>query len=223
VTPRGRRSRFEYRHASMGAMRRRLPWVIALPLAFAGSWVAHLVGRALVPGAIEGSEAAEHLERATVTHGGPPTLAVAAVVAPFVAVALVVFAARSWTEVRGRSLRGAGAIWFLILPAVAYVSGELLERLTSGGSEAPSLHAIREPALLLALALQIPFGVVAYAIARLLLAAALGIVARVRRAVPETRRPQRADFEPKTWIPPARWSCLVGARGLRGPPVVLPS
>jgi hypothetical protein len=204
-------------------MRRRLPWVIALPLAFAGSWVAHLVGRALAPGAIEGSEAAEHLERATVTHGGPPTLAVAAVVAPLVAVALVVFAARSWTKARGRSWRGARAIWFLILPAVAYASGELLERLTSGGSEALSLHALREPGLLLALALQIPFGVVAYAIARLLLAAALGIVARVRRAVPETRRPQRADVEPKTWIPPARWSCLVGARGVRGPPVVLPS
>ena len=203
-------------------MRRRLPWVIALPLAFAGSWVAHLVGRALAPGAIEGSEAAEHLERATVTHGGPPTLAVAAVVAPFVAVALVVFAARSWTEVRGRSWRGAGAIWFLILPAVAYVVGELLERLSSGGSEALSLHALREPGLLLALAFQIPFGVVAYAIARLLLAA-LAIVARVRRAVPEARRPQRADVEPITWIPPARWSCLVGAGGLRGPPVVLPS
>ena len=203
-------------------MRRRLPWVIALPLAFAGSWVAHLVGRALAPGAIEGSEAAEHLERATVTYGGRPILAVAAVVAPFVAVALVVFAARLWTKARGRSWRGAGAIWFLILPAVAYASGELLERLTSGG-EALSLHALREPGLLLALALQIPFGVVAYAIARLLLAAALAIVARVRTPVPKTRRPQRADFEPKTWIPPARWSCLVGARGLRGPPVVLPS
>lgn len=203
-------------------MRRRLPWVIALPLAFAGSWVAHLVGRALAPGAIEGSEAAEHLERATVTHGGPPTLAVAAVVAPFVAVALVVFAARLW-KARGRSWRGPGAIWFLILPGVAYVVGELLERLSSGGSEALSLHALREPGLLLALAFQIPFGVVAYAIARLLLAAALAIVARVRRAVPETRRPQRADVEPITWLPPARWSCLVGARGLRGPPVVLPS
>jgi hypothetical protein len=207
----------------MGVMRRRLPWVIALPLAFAGPWVAHLAGRALAPGAIEGSEAGEHLERATVTHGGPPMLAVAAVVAPFVAASLVVFAVRLWAKARGRPWRGAGAIWFLILPAVAYVVGELLERLPSGASEALSLHALREPELLLALALQIPFGVVAYAIARLLLAAALAIVARVRRAVAATRRPQRADVEPVTWIPPARWSCLVGARGLRGPPVVLPS
>lgn len=204
-------------------MRRRLPWVIALPLAFAGSWVAHQAGRALVPGAIEGSEAGEHLERATVTHGAPPTLAVAALVAPFVAVGLVVFAARLWTKARGRSGRGAGAMWFLILPAVAYVSGELLERFTSGGSEALSLHALREPGLLLALALQIPFGVVAYAIARLLLTAALAIVARVRRRVPKRRRPQGSDGEPITWIAPRRWSCLVGARGLRGPPVVLPS
>jgi hypothetical protein len=204
-------------------MRRRFPWVIALPIAFAGSWIAHVAGRAIAAGPIEGSEATEHLERATSTHGGASPLGVAAVLAPFVAIALIVFAARLWTKARGRSWRGAGAGWFLVLPAVAYVMGELLERLTSGGSEALSLHALREPGLLLALALQVPFGVVAYAIARLLLAAARAIVARVRSSVAETQRPKRSSVGPVTWIAPARWSCLVGARGLRGPPVVLPS
>jgi hypothetical protein len=202
-------------------MRRRLPWVIALPLTFAGSWVAHVIGKAAA-GSIEGSEAAEHLERAAITRGGPAMLPVAAVVAPFVAIALVVFAARLLTKARGRSWRGAGASWFLILPALAYFTGEFLERLT-GGSEALSLHVLREPGLLLALALQVPFGAVAYAFARLLLAAARAIVARVRASLPDPLRPQRADIKPDTWIAPARWSCLVGARGLRGPPVVLPS
>jgi len=204
-------------------MRRRFPWVIALPIAFAGSWTAHVAGRAIAAGPVEGSEATEHLERANITHGGAPPLGVAAVLAPFVAIALIVFAAWLWTKVRRKSWRGAGARWFLVLPAVAYVMGELLERLTSGGSEALGLHALREPGLLLALVLQVPFGALAYAMARLLLAAARAIVAKVRKSVPDTQRPQRSDVGPVAWIAPARWYCLVGARGLRGPPVVLPS
>jgi hypothetical protein len=150
-------------------------------------------------------------------------LGVAAVLAPFAAVALIVLAARLWTKTTARVWRGAGPAWFLILPAVAYVTGEFLERVTSGGSEALSLHAFHEPGLLVALALQVPFGAVAYTIARLLLAAAQAIVSKVRRLVPAPLRPQRADVEPATWIAPPRWSCLVGAHGLRGPPVVLPS
>jgi hypothetical protein len=204
-------------------MRLRLPWVIALPIAFAGSWTAHVVGRAIAAGSIEGSEATEHFERATSTHGGATPLGVAAVLAPFVAIALIVLAARSWTKARGRSWRGAGARWFLVLPAVAYVTGELLERITNGGSEALNFHVLREPGLLLALVLQVPFGALAYAIARLLLAAGRAIVAKVRKSVPDTQRPQRSDVGPVARIAPARWSCLVGARGVRGPPVVLPS
>jgi hypothetical protein len=203
-------------------MRRRLPWLIALPTAFAGSWAAHAVGRAMTAGSLEESEATEHLERAAVTHGGSVMLRGTALLAPFVAVALLVFAARLSTKARGRSWRGAGPGWFLILPALAFVTGELLERLTSGG-EALSVHALREPGLLLALALQVPFGAIAYAVARLLLTAARAIVARVRASAPDPRRPQRADVEPVTRIAPTRWACLVGARGLRGPPVMLPS
>jgi hypothetical protein len=150
-------------------------------------------------------------------------LGVAALLAPFAAVALIVLAARLWTKTTARVWRGADPAWFLVLPALAYVTGEFLERLMSGGSEALSLHAFHEPGLLLALALQVPFGAVAYAIARLLLAAARAVVAKVRRLVPAALRPQRADVEPVTWIAPPRWSCLVGAHGLRGPPVGLPS
>jgi len=69
----------------------------------------------------------------------------------------------------------------------------------------------------------VPFGVFAYAIARLLLAAGRAVVSKIRRWVPPALRPQRADVEPVTWIAPPHWSCLVGAHGLRGPPLVLPS
>jgi hypothetical protein len=204
-------------------MRRRLPWALSLPLAFVGSWLAHVIGRAMTAGSIEGSGATEQLERTTTTHAGATTLGVAAVLAPFAAIASVVLVARLWTKAQGRSWRGAGPGWFLILPALAYVTGEFLERLMSGGSDALSLHAFHEPGLVVAFALQVPLGAAAYAIARLLLAAARAVVSKVRRLVPAALRPQRTDVEPITWIAPFRWSCLAGAHGLRGPPVVLPS
>lgn len=204
-------------------MRHRLPWALTLPLALAGSWFAHVVGRAMAAGSAEGSEVAEHLERSTTANGGATALGVAAVLAPFAAVALIVIAAWLWTRTEGRSWRGAGPGWFLILPAMAYITGELLERLIGGGRGALSLHVTHEPGLLLAVVLQAPFGAVAYVIARLLLAAARAIVAKVRRSVPAPQRSRRADVKPVTWIAPERWSCLVGAHGLRGPPVVLPS
>jgi len=204
-------------------MRRRLPWALTLPLALAGSWLAHVIGRAMTADLIEGSEAAEHFERTTSAHAWATTLGVAAVLAPFAAIALIVLAARLWTKTQGRSWRGAGPGWFLILPALAYITGQLLERLMAGGSEALSFHAVHEPGLLLALALHVPFGAVAYGIARLLLAAARALVAKVRGLAPGAPCPKPADVEPVTWIAPARWSCLVGARGLRGPPIVLPS
>ncbi|MBI3647602.1 MAG: hypothetical protein HY240_02415 [Actinobacteria bacterium] len=203
-------------------MQRRLPWILALPLAFGGSWIAHAVGRALVGRPAGGTEASAHLERATTGHAGAVSLGVAAVLAPFLAIALVLFGAWWWTRARGRAWRGAGPGWFLVLPALAYVSGELLERLTSGGTEVLTLHAMQEPGLLLALALQVPFGAAAYALARLLLAAARTIVSKVRGPAPDTRRRQRADVPLVVRIAPARWSCLVGAHGLRGPPVLLP-
>lgn len=204
-------------------MRRPLPWALAIPLALGGSWIAHVVGRALVAGSIERTAATEHLERATTAHAGTVSLGLAAILAPFAAIALIVLGARCWSRARGKPWRGAGPGWFLILPAFAYVAGELLERLTSGGSQAFSLHAVHEPGLLLALALQVPFGQAAYAIARLLLAAARAIVATVRRLVPDAQHRQRTDVAPMGRIAPARWSCLVGAHGLRGPPVHLPA
>jgi hypothetical protein len=205
------------------AMRRRLPWILALPLALAGSRVAHLVGRALLAGSIEGREAAEHYGRAATAHSGVVSLDLAAAIAPLAAIALIVLIARWWTRSQGKPWGGAGPIWFLILPVLAYLAREFLERLTSGGSEALSLHAAREPGLLLALVLQVPFGALAYVIARLLLATARAIVAKVRKLAPETRPRQQTDVTPSARIAPTRWSCLVGAHGLRGPPVLFPA
>jgi hypothetical protein len=151
------------------------------------------------------------------------SLGLAAILAPFAAIALIVFGARCWNRAKGKASRGAGPGWFLILPAFAYMTGEFLERLMSGGTEAFSLHALHEPGLLLALVLQVPVGAAAYGIARLLVAAARAIVAKVRSIVPDAQRRQRTEVASIARIAPARWSCLVGAHGLRGPPIYLPA
>jgi hypothetical protein len=204
-------------------MRRRLPWALVLPLAFLGSWLAHVVGRSLSAAPVEGSEAAEHLERSGTVHAGAMTLGVAELVGPFAAIAAILLAARLWTRMRGRSWRGASPWWFSILPAVAYLSGESLERLLSGGSAALGIHAIHEPGVLLALALQVPFGAVACVVAFLLLAAARSIVAKVRGLRLADRQPRHVGAVRITRAAPTRWTCLVGAHGVRGPPIVLSS
>ena len=196
-------------------MRRRLPWVLSLPLAFCGSWIAHSLGRALTAGTATGSEAADHIERVG-RQAGATSLGAATLLAPFAGVVLVVLGARLWAMLRCKPWRGAGPVWFLILPLLAFLSSEVLERVVGGGTEALSLHAAREPGLVLALALQIPFGAVAYAIARLLLAAARAIITQASRSGREPRRPQQVVFAPAQRAIPARWSCLVGAHGLRG-------
>ncbi len=63
-------------------MRRRLPWALTLPLAFAGSWLAHVIGRAMTAASIDGSGATEQLEGTTTAHGEASTLGVAAGLAP---------------------------------------------------------------------------------------------------------------------------------------------
>ena len=115
-------------------MRRRLPWALTLPLAFAGSWLAHVIGRAMTAASIDGSGATEQLEGTTTAHGGASTLGVAAGLAPFAAVALIVLAARLWTKSTRRQWRGARPGWFLLLPALAYLTGEFLERLMNAGA-----------------------------------------------------------------------------------------
>jgi hypothetical protein len=98
-------------------MRRPVPWVVSFPMAFAGSWTAHVAGGAIAAGSIGGSEASELLERASITHVGAFPLAVSAVLAPLVAIALIVFAAWLWTKIRGGPCAASGASWFLTPPA----------------------------------------------------------------------------------------------------------
>jgi hypothetical protein len=199
----------------LGVNSRRLPWALALPLMAFGSWSAHAFGRLSHPAVVdEGSlrEAEAH------AHSVASSVGAAAVLAPFAAIGVVVLVAWLFAAARKKPWRGTPLAFFLVLPSVAYALGELAERVFAG--EALAEHASQEPALLLALVLHVAIGVAAYVIARLLLAGVAVVRALIENA-PERQAATGRDFVPQSpELPPVLWTCIVGARGLRGPPPV---
>jgi hypothetical protein len=122
-------------------------------------------------------------------------------------------------KVRGDSFRGLPAWAFLGMPAIGFVVQELFERFLSGGVF--SWRFALEPTFWRGLALQLPVGLAAYLIARLLLGAASSVaelVPPVRPAlVPSLPRATRQlwirEFE--SLIRPAP---LAAAAAGRAPP-----
>ncbi len=182
----------------------------------AGSAAAHAAGRLFAPAAAEGSIARETAERAVV---GRHTAAADLPLVAGIVVSLVLFALChvAWTRARGGWRGRVPAGWFAVLPPLAYVIQELVER---------SLHAenflfnpATEPRFLLALALQVPFGLLAFAMARMLVAAAERI-AEVLRGTRDLRESARARavrwlatvFGPRTHL------ALASGTSERGPP-----
>ncbi len=89
----------------------------------------------------------------------------------------------SWlvARLRGRVRPGASPWLFFSLPPLAYSLQELIERLLH--AEAAPFSAVLEPRFLIGLALQIPVGLVALLVARLL----LRVVHRIFRALARPR------------------------------------
>ncbi len=141
-------------------MRRRLPWLVALPVMAAGSLAAHSLSYLSVSArAAEGG--AEASERASTGSAGYTLLLLGMLAATaVVAVSLLL--------VRGRR-RGVEVSpwWFFVLPPLAFALQELAERLLR--AEAFPFQAALEPRFLLGLLLQLPFGVLALLLARALL------------------------------------------------------
>jgi hypothetical protein len=188
--------------------RRNVVWLITLPLAVVGSQVAHAAGYRLATG--EG-ELAHAL--AASGHGylayAPLALAVCA--------ALVVLAlARELLGALGGDGRASrpSALLFSILAPAIFIAQEHFERLAHDGVFPTSL--VVEKTFLLGLALQVPFALAAYALARLLLRATRAVaqlLASPRVAVLRRQsRWQRGDV----WSPSG---VTTGLRfGPRGPP-----
>jgi hypothetical protein len=194
-------------------MRRSLAWLVAVPLMLAGSEAAHaLAYRFAYP------DLHVRVQALLVTGHGylrwlPLALGVAAAV---VALSLLVTAVDA---ARGRAPRGLPAWAFALLPPMAFVVQEHLERLLHTGVF--PWHEAGTPTFVPGLALQIPFALLAYAIARLLLRTAERagrVVARV--APPRPRLMPIVLAAPAAEPPLPRVALISSGLAKRGPPLL---
>jgi hypothetical protein len=194
-------------------MRRRLPWLIALPVMAAGSIGAHSLSYLVVSArTIEG--AGEASERAG--NGGTSYLVL---FLGIVAATAIVAACARLLLARAR-VRRAGSVspWlFFLLPPLAFASQELAERLLH--AEAFPFHAALEPRFLVGLLLQLPFGLLALLVARAL----LRVVERIARALaprPTPRLATSAPWRPRQIVDLPQIPALALGHAERGPPAL---
>jgi hypothetical protein len=160
-------------------MRRRLPWLLALPVMAAGSLAAHSLSYLFVS-ARASESGVEVSERASSGDAGYLVLFLGILAAT----AVVASAARL---LLGRPRRRGAELtpWlFFILPPLAFALQELSERLLR--AEAFPFHAALEPRFLAGLLLQVPFGLLALLLARLL----LRVVERLVRVLARPKTPR---------------------------------
>jgi hypothetical protein len=187
-------------------MRRRLPWLLGLPLMIAGSLMAHIVGRLI--------SSVDILEQPEVRESTP--LRLLPILAAFMSFALVVGGAWLWSRAVRRPWRGVSATWFLIAPPVAYALGEWAERLLHGTD--PALHEAHDANIAVGLLLQVPFALLAYVAARTLLIVGRRVISALRRwsSPPRLRDACRPILSRRR--APLRRSLHAVARSVRGPP-----
>jgi hypothetical protein len=191
-------------------MRRGLTWLVAVPLLLAGSQVAHaLTYRIVYPGT------SVRVHALVITgHGYLDRLPVALAVA--LAVALVALFVAVLDASRGRESRALPAWAFAVLAPLAFALQEILELSLHTGTFA--WHAVAAPTFLPGLALQLPFSLLAWLVARLLLRAA----GRAGRAL-VARPPVPGAIAFAASAPPrvtlARPRVLASGLAKRGPPL----
>jgi hypothetical protein len=193
--------------------RRTAAWVISLPLVVA-SWLgAHCLAYWLVsPGAEQ--HMGMHAEHGHAWLGYTPALAVWGLTLVVAGVVLCV-----GEGLRGRRPSRPPVRLFALLPPVAFVAQEHLERLAGSGSIPHDL--VVEPAFLVGLALQLPFAVAALLLTRALyyVAFRLGheLAGRLALGHPLRRPPPALPCRPAsvTLVGP---SVLALGHGQRAPP-----
>ena len=197
-------------------MRRALTWLVAVPVLLAGSQAAHFLAyRWVYPEAH-----VRLLALAATGHGYlsrlPLVLGIAGAIA---AVSLLLSAVDA---ARGRPARPLPAWAFAFLPPLALVLQEFLERSLHLGTFA--WQTALAPTFVPGLALQLPFALVAYAAARLLLRAAERAGRAFAPARPPVRRaqPAAAAAMPVEALP-IRSNPLSRLLAKRGPPLPSPA
>jgi hypothetical protein len=198
--------------------RRVAVWLLSFPLMLMGSQVAHVLAYRLVY-----PNARVRLGELLATGHGYmgassylPMLLGLLFAAEIVGVGWVLAGSvrRSWR-------RPVPASAFALLPMLGFTLQELLERWLSGSSF--PWWMVLQPTFRVGLLLQLPFALVAFLVARLLLRAANRVGRVLRGAIP---RP-RVVGEYVRWVPllarSPRWGVLAGGHSGRGPPCLAPA
>jgi hypothetical protein len=191
--------------------RRVAAWLVAIPLILAGSQVAHVLAYRLVY-----PVARIRLHELMLTGHGylglwPLLLGLGAGLELAVLVSVAVGCCRH------RRYEPAPPWAFALMPPLTFLLQEFLERWLAGSSF--PWWMVLQPTFRLGLVLQVPFGLLAYLVARLLLRAADRVGTALRRS---TERAPRAEPAPRWFaftLSPARAAVLADRHAGRGPPV----
>jgi hypothetical protein len=194
-------------------MRRSLAWLVAVPLMLAGSQVAHVLAYRIVY-----PQASVRLRDLVETgHGYMSALPLALGVAG--AIVVLSFVAAVADAARGRGVRPLPVWAFALLPVVGFGVQEYLERWLAWGFF--PWYAGLDPTFMIGIALQLPFGALAYLAARFLLRSAKRLGRRLARVTPpRTRLAPPVAFLPVAQPLPPLSSLLSRRLGRRGPPLL---
>lgn len=182
---------------------------MAIPSVAAGLMAGHAVGSRLM--GVRVVESAEHAEHAA-THASSAPVAFGFLGALLLAGLAVLIR----TLVKDRNGRAVSPWIFLVLPVVAWPAQEMIERLMH--SEGFSLHAALDPGMLLGIAIQVPFGIAAFLVARLLFAVVLKVAASFTKRLPPLRRVRQSVRPPRLIAPAHRTRVVALRRAQRAPP-----
>jgi hypothetical protein len=195
--------------------RRLAAWVLAVPLMLAGSQVAHVFAYRLVY-----PVARVRLHELVVTGHGylglwPLLLGLTGGVelAALVSIAIGSFRRRRYTP--------APPWAFAVMPPLAFIFQEFFERWLAGGSL--PWWMVLQPTFRVGLALQLPFALLAYVVARLLLRVADEVGTALRRLVEHVRTPGVSPVWSPFELAPLRVPVLASGQASRGPPSVRPA
>lgn len=190
--------------------RRRLPWLVAVPLIVGGSFSAHgLSYRIVAPDPASRAELLHDTGHGYLTH-------VPQILALLLALLLVGIGLRVLTAARGAVGARLSAGLFFLLPLLGFTLQEHLERALHDGSF-PLLAAL-EPTFLVGLLLQLPFALAAYVVAWALLDVADRVGASLRPASRPRWPVRMAGLRPPTQLSLPRISAVALGYPQRGPP-----
>ena len=191
--------------------RTRLPWLLALPLIAAGSLAAHSLGYVVARPDVERQAREAQEAGGTYLPQLPPLAGL------LLALAIALIASRVVSAARGTRTGGASPWWFFLLPPLGFALQELLERVVH--AESFPFQAAFEPAFLAGLLLQLPFGLIAFLVARALLAVARRILGTLVGRFRSRALGLPPDGPPPLAVSLPRIAALALGRSGRGPPL----